>query len=82
MTRTLALILTLAAASPALASSYDKIDDATRAKITATLTEQGYEVRKIDSEDGLIEVYALKDGQRFELYLDADLKIVRTKTED
>ena len=82
MTRILVLAMTLAASTPAIASSYDKIDEATRARITATLTEQGYEVRKIDSEDGMIEVYALKDGQRFELYLDADLKIVRTKTED
>ncbi len=30
----------------------------------------------------MIEVYALKDGQRLELYLDKDLKIVRTKSDD
>ena len=46
------------------------------------LTAEGYEVRRVDSEDGMIEVYALKDGARLELYLDSDLNIVKTKGED
>ncbi|SMX35921.1 PepSY domain-containing protein [Maliponia aquimaris] len=83
MKRTL-LAATLAAftALPALASDGPAIDDARKAEITTLLTAQGYEVRKIDSEDGMIEVYALKDGKRYELYLDAALQIVRTKIDD
>lgn len=66
-------------ALPALASG--KIDEATQAKVTEQLTAQGYEVRKIDSEDGMIEVYALKDGKKFELYLNEALEIVKSKEE-
>ncbi|EPX78499.1 PepSY domain-containing protein [Salipiger mucosus] len=76
----LALTLTFGAAGIAQASP--DIDSARQDEIRTRLAEQGYEVRKIDAEDGMIEVYALKDGQRFELYLDDQLEIVRTKTED
>lgn len=69
----------LVTGQPLLASSYGKISDETRTEITAQLSEQGYEVRKMEEEDGLIEVYAIKDGARFELYLDSDLNVVRTK---
>ena len=51
-----------------------RFDEATQAKITTELTAQGYEVRKIGQEDGMIEVYAVKDGKTYELYLDSDLK--------
>lgn len=80
MTRTpavLALVALLSAPVAALAS--DAIDQATQDKIRTELTAQGYEVRKIDSEDGMIEVYAIKDGKTYELYLDSDLKIVKSK---
>ncbi|RID93540.1 PepSY domain-containing protein [Gemmobacter lutimaris] len=70
----------LAVAAPAFASG-DKIDDATRDKATAAMTAQGYEVRKVDMEDGMIEVYAVKDGKTFELYLDADMNIVKSNNE-
>ena len=43
---------------------------------------EGYKVRKIDMEDGMIEAYVLKDGQRLELYLDAALNVVRSKIDD
>ena len=76
-TTAIATILGLGLALPVLAS--DAPDAATQEKITTELTAQGYEVRKIDTEDGMIEVYAVKDGKTYELYLDADLKIVRTK---
>ncbi|OYX43234.1 MAG: hypothetical protein B7Z02_09500 [Rhodobacterales bacterium 32-67-9] len=62
---------------PALAGSMT--DAAMREKVTADLTAEGYEVRKIDREDGMIEVYAVKDGKMYEIYLDGELKIVRTK---
>lgn len=74
---TIALFLALGVAMPAAASSTP--DAATQAKITAELTAQGYEVRKFDSEDGMIEVYAVKDGKMYEIYLDASGKIVKIK---
>ncbi len=78
-TAAIATLVALGLAVPAIAS--EAPDAATQAKITEDLTAQGYEVRKIDTEDGMIEVYAVKDGKMYELYLDADLKVVRTKEE-
>ncbi|WP_407493114.1 PepSY domain-containing protein [Pseudooceanicola sp. MF1-13] len=77
-----ALITATTGATALQASNYGMISQETRAQITEKLTAQGYDVRKIDAEDGMIEVYALKDGQRLELYLDKDLNIARSKTDD
>jgi hypothetical protein len=75
----LALGLSLLAAPIAWASGDEPmLDAATRDRVTAQMVAQGYEVRKIDSEDGMIEVYAVKDGKTWELYLDRDLKIVKS----
>ncbi len=83
MTRILALALALALPVSAFASSDDSLLTPERkAEITEKLTAEGYEVRKIDVEDGMIEAYVLKDGQRLEIYLDAALNIVRTKIDD
>lgn len=79
---TSAALVTLLLGTAAMASSYDAIPQETRTRITEKLTLEGYDVRKIKAEDGMIEVYALKDGQRLELYLDKDLNITRTKTDD
>jgi hypothetical protein len=39
-------------------------------QIRARLVEQGYEVRKIEVEDGCYEAYAIdKDGRRVELFI-------------
>lgn len=76
----IAALAVLSFAGPALASP--EIDEDTKAKVEQKLTAEGYEVRRVDSEDGMIEVYALKDGARLELYLDSDLNIVKTKEED
>jgi hypothetical protein len=82
MTRIIALALAIAAGSMAHASD-DKAVDATKANaIKAQLTEQGYEVRKVEMEDGMYEAYAMKDGERYEIYLDADLKVVKTEKDD
>lgn len=68
---------------PALASGNDRALTAEiRAQIVEKMTAEGYEVRKVKTEDGYFEVYALKDGKRLEIYLDADLKPVKTKTND
>ena len=42
------------------------------------VTAEGYEVRKVTTEDGQIEVYAVKDGKTYELYLDDQFNIVKT----
>ena len=75
-----AAVSLLLAAGPAMASS--DIDAATKDKVTAQLTSQGYEVRKITMEDGMIEAYAVKDGKTLEVYLDADLNVVKTIAAD
>lgn len=51
--------------------------------ITASLTAQGYEVRKVKPEDGMLEAYAMKDGKRYELYVDpATGNVAKVKAED
>ncbi|MCK4713110.1 MAG: PepSY domain-containing protein [Marinosulfonomonas sp.] len=82
LTLIVALGLSLAGAKMATASNYETISDEVRAQITARLTTDGYDVRKIEREDGMIEVYALKGGQRFEIYLDADLNVSRIKQDN
>lgn len=77
---TLATALLLGAAAPALAS--DSVPQETQDQIRTILVEQGYEVRKIKREDEMYEAYALKDGQKLEIYLDKNLNIVRTKIGD
>lgn len=57
------------------AESEGTVDAATAEKVTADLTAQGYDVRKLAVEDGAIEVYAVKDGKTCEVYLKADLTI-------
>lgn len=52
------------------------------AEITALMVEQGYEVRSVQIEDGKYEVYAVKDGEQFELYLDDELNLVEGGEED
>jgi hypothetical protein len=64
----------------AAASSYDeKVNPKTYNEIASKLEEQGYKVRKVEKEDGHYEAYALKDGNRFELYLNQRFEIVRVK---
>lgn len=77
-----AALLTTAVGTAAMASSDRAIPAETQAKITEKLKGEGYDVRQIKSEDGMIEVYALKDGQRLELYLDQNLNVTRTKVDD
>jgi len=71
----------------AFATASSELDGAsvgkTAEEITASLTAQGYEVRKIKPEDGMLEAYALKDGKRYELYIDtATGKVAKVKAED
>lgn len=78
----LALSLAGFGAGAALASSYESLKPEQAQQVRDMLKAQSYEVRKIDSEDGMIEVYALKDGKKFELYLNEKLEIVKQKIDD
>lgn len=82
MKRIIALSLALALGGAVQASDYAKVDPAKAEAIKTTLAEQGYDVRSVKSEDGLYEAYAMKDGVKYEIYLNEALEIVRTKTED
>jgi hypothetical protein len=75
-------VLMSALAAPAFASVTVQLNDENTTKIRAMLTEQGYEVAKIKLEDGMYEAYARKDGQRYEVYLDAAFNIVKTDLDD
>lgn len=82
MTRIIALALALSLGSLAQASDDGQIDPAKAEAIKSTLGEQGYDVRRIKTEDGLYEAYAMKDGVKYEIYLDDALKVVHTKQDD
>lgn len=64
-----AALMTASASLPVLAES--KVDPAKEKTLQTQLVAQGYEVHRFDMEDGYIEVYALKDGKRMEMYFDA-----------
>lgn len=70
-----AALVSLSLGLPALAG--DKVDPALQEKLTAQLVKEGYEVRKVQMEDGMIEAYAVKDGKTYEMYFDKDLKEVK-----
>ncbi len=74
------LSLSLYATPQAMASN--KIDAGLKDKVTAKMTAEGYDVRKVQMEDGLIEVYAVKNGKTFEVYLDDKLQVVKTNNGD
>jgi hypothetical protein len=59
-----------------------EVDAAAQAKITEQLVAQGYEVRQFKAEDGLIEVYVVKDGKMQELWFDAALKQIEHEEGD
>jgi len=82
MTRIIALALAVTLGGIAQASDYDKVDPARAEEIRTMLTEQGYDVRRVKSEDGMYEAYAMKNGQRMEIYVNDDLEIVRTEIDD
>ena len=62
-----------------MAHADEAVDPATKDKLAAQLVAEGYDVRKIEMEDGQIEAYALKDGKKYELYFDADLVLIKSK---
>ncbi|MFK7937980.1 MAG: PepSY domain-containing protein [Roseovarius sp.] len=64
-------------------SSDDTVPDAaTTAQITEVLAAQGYAVTEIEVEDDGYEAYAMKDGAKWEIELNADLAITEAELED
>lgn len=80
MTKTLNIALSALALSFTLMSTpvlaEEEVDAAIVEKLTAQLVAEGYDVRKIEGEDGLIEAYVVKDGEATKLFFDADLNPV------
>ncbi|MCE8539911.1 PepSY domain-containing protein [Ruegeria pomeroyi] len=71
--KSFALIAALAlAASPALALDLttDTQLGTSSEEIRTSLKDLGYDVRKIEDEDGKIEAYVVKDGKMAEIYVD------------
>ena len=77
-----ALALAAFTGTAAMASDGINLTDEVKQQITEKLTAEGYEVAKIKTEDGLYEAYARKDGQRYEVFLNAALEVVRTENDD
>ena len=71
-----------AAIATAAFASEATVDPSVKTAITDVLAAQGYAVGEIEAEDGAFEAYADKDGETFEIYLDADYKILRVESED
>lgn len=65
-----------AAPTITMAETEATVDAAVQETLTTQLVAQGYEVRQFKAEDGLIEVYVVKDGKMEELWFDAGLKQV------
>ena len=55
----------------------------TAESIRASLEGAGYTVRKVKTEDGMFEAYALKDSARYEVYVSkATGEVVMVKRDD
>lgn len=50
--------------------------------VEAKLVEMGYEVRKMDMEDGMIEAYAVKGDEMLEVYVSPETGLVTKIGED
>lgn len=77
-----AIALALLLPATAVFASGSPVAQDVQDQITALLTADGYEVRSIQMEDGNYEAYAMRDGARFEVYLDESLTILRVEADD
>lgn len=77
--KTLALSLAISSTLAIASDKHLPLDSDVQARIIKTLEQQGYSVGKIKIEDGLYEAYAKKDGMRYEVFLDTEMKVVRVK---
>ncbi|SET49687.1 PepSY domain-containing protein [Oceanicella actignis] len=64
-----ALAMTLAAPALAEVPSMDTMLGKTEQEVRQTLTSMGFEVRKLEREDGMIEAYFVGQGKMGEVYV-------------
>ncbi|MFX0545921.1 PepSY domain-containing protein [Roseovarius sp. S1116L3] len=67
------IALTMIIAAPVLAEEVTQgaTLGTTMDEVKASLTEMGYDVRKVEMEDGKIEAYAVMGSKMSEIYVDA-----------
>jgi hypothetical protein len=75
-------VLALPVASAMASGEQEQLTDEVTQSIRTKLTAEGYEVGEIEIEDGLYEAEAQKDGQQFEVHLNAAFEIVGTEIDD
>jgi hypothetical protein len=79
----LAAALALSAAVAIAAASKGSYAGKSKDEITNSLEQQGYKVRKVESEEGNLEAYAILEGKRYEIYVDPQTgNIVKIKEND
>ena len=61
--KSVALLGLLMSTAPMAMAEGSEVDATTKAKITELMTAQGYDVRKMDVEGGMIEVHAVERRQ-------------------
>lgn len=76
--KSVALLGMLMTTAPMAMAEGGDVDAATQAKITELMTAQGYDVRKMEIEGGMLEVYAVKDGKTYQVFYDEKLALVKT----
>ena len=74
-----ALFVSVALLLPTAAFAEVNLTPEVERQIKDSLKAQGYEVGKIKIEDGMYEAYAKKDGKKYEVFLNEQLEIVKTK---
>ncbi|KEP71483.1 hypothetical protein FGG78_06285 [Thioclava sp. BHET1] len=77
-----AALIAAICAQPVLAEGKEgKVAPAKEKMLTTQLTKKGYDVRRMEMEGGLIEVYAVKNGKRMQMYFNTALKQVEHKAD-
>ncbi len=69
-----------AASAEEICKAHDKANWMTKDEITSRVTAMGYQVRKVQEEDGCWEVKGTRNGKRVEAYFDpvsAELVLVK-----
>lgn len=72
--------------APALASGYKcnsgpSSEWMPKEAILHSLTMKGYEIRKVEVEDGCYEVYAMKDGRKLEIFVNPTTGVIEKTKE-
>ena len=75
-------VLALPVAGAMASGEQEQLTHEVTQSIQTKLTAEGYEVGEIEIEDGLYEAEAQKDGQQFEVLLNAAFEIVSTEIDD